>query len=266
MNPNGKVIILTGASSGIGRELLGRLQRYDADIIAVSRRIGSIPNHSARVVPYACDVSKEVEVDGLFDFAVKKFGRVDLFIANAGFAYCEELNHADWDHIDSIFRTNVFSPIYSFEKMKELNRGRRYNVIITCSAVSRIPLPGYALYCSTKAAIEHFAHTYYFEKNDRGTLTLIFPVATATRFFKKAGDRAPVPFPVQSPSWVAACVMAGLHTDSPVVFPSLIYMVSYFTINRVFPFIYGIYDLVNAARFRNWVKKQRQIKKTDTSA
>lgn len=257
MNPNGKVIILTGASSGIGRELLKRLQRYDADIIAVSRHIGSIPNHSARVIPYACDVSQQDQVDGLFAYAVEKFGKVDLFIANAGFAYCEELNTADWGHIEDIFRTNVFSPIYSFEKMKELNRGRKYTVIMTCSAISRIPLPGYALYCSTKAAIEHFAHTYYFEKNDKGTLTLVFPVATSTKFFNKAGDHAPVPFPVHPPSWVATCIMAGLHTNCPVVFPSPMHMISYFTINRVFPFLYGIYDLINAARFHRWAKKNR---------
>lgn len=257
MNPNGKVIILTGASSGIGRELLKCLQRYDADIIAVSRHIGSIPNHSARVIPYACDVSQQDQVDGLFAYAVEKFGKIDLFIANAGFAYCEELNIADWGHIEDIFRTNVFSPIYSFEKMKELNRGRKYTVIMTCSAISRIPLPGYALYCSTKAAIEHFAHTYYFEKNDKGTLTLVFPVATSTKFFNKAGDHAPVPFPVHPPSWVATCIMAGLHTNCPVVFPSPMHMISYFTINRVFPFLYGIYDLINAARFHRWAQKNR---------
>lgn len=257
MDPNGKIIILTGASSGIGRAVLKRLQRYDADIIAVSRHIDHIPRQSTRVIPYACDVSRQEEIDQLFSFAVQTFGRVDLFIANAGFAYCEEINTANWEHIDDIFRTNVFSPIYSFEKMKELNHGRKYTVIMTCSAISRIPLPGYALYCSTKAAIEHFAHTYYFEKNDKGTLTLVFPVATATRFFIKAGDHAPVPFPVQPPSWVAACILAGLHTNCPVVFPSLIHMVSYFTINRVFPFVYGIYDLVNAIRFRRWAKRQR---------
>ncbi|MFT9077858.1 SDR family NAD(P)-dependent oxidoreductase [Ethanoligenens sp.] len=264
MNPDGKVIILTGASSGIGRALLERLQRYNADIIAVSRHIGTIPNHNARVVPYTCDVSKKEEVDRLFSFAVDKFGKVDLFIANAGFAYCEELNTADWGHIENIFRTNVFSPIYSFEKMKELNRGRKYTVVMTCSAVSRIPLPGYALYCATKAAIEHFAHTYFFERNDKGVLTLVFPVATATKFFNKAGDSAPVPLPVHPPSWVAACIMAGIHTDCPVVFPSPTHMISYFTINRIFPFIYGIYDLVNAVRFRSWAKRHQNSKPSDT--
>lgn len=261
MNPNGKVIVLTGASSGIGCELLKRLTRYDADIVAVSRRIENITIEGPRIFPYACDVSQQKEVDALFSYTVEKFGRIDLFIANAGFAYCEEINTADWEHIEKIFRTNVFSPIYTFEKMKELNQGRKYTVVMTCSAVSHIPLPGYALYCSTKAAIGHFAHTYFFEKNDQGTLTLVFPVATATRFFKKAGPHAPVPFPVHPPSWVAACVMAGIHTGCPVVFPSIIHMVSYYTINRVFPFIYGIYDLVNAIRFRAWAAKQRKLRR-----
>lgn len=258
MNPNGKVIVLTGASSGIGQELLKRLARYDADIIAVCRRPEQIAVKGERILPYACDVSQQEQVDALFDFAVQKFGRVDLFIANAGFAYCEEIGCADWGHIENIFRTNVFSPIYALEKMKELNEGRRYAMVMTCSAVSRIPLPGYALYCSTKAALAHFAHTYYWEKRDRGALTLVFPVATATRFWKKAGDKAPLPFPVHPPSWVADCCMAGIHTGFPVVYPSPSYLIGYFIINRVCPLLFFFYDLINAVRFRIWADKHRK--------
>lgn len=260
MNPNGKVIVLTGASSGIGEALLRRLARYDADIVAACRHPEHITVKSPRVRPFACDVSQREQVDALFDFALQTFGRIDLFIANAGYAYCEEIDRADWGHIDQIFRTNVYSPIYTLEKMKELNAGRRYAVVMTCSAVSRIPLPGYALYCSTKAALAHFAHTYYWEKRDKGSLTLLFPVAVSTRFFKKAGDKAPVPFPVHPAGWVAACYMAGIFTGIPAVYPSFFYLVGYFVINRVFPFVFFIYDLFNAVRFRLWAAKRRTEK------
>ncbi len=258
MNPNGKIAILTGASSGIGLELLKLLSKYDTEIIAVSRHKENIPDYGERIHPYACDISIQKEVDDLFSSTIQKFGHIDLFIANAGFGYCEEINTANWEHIEKIYRTNVFSPIYSFEKMKELNKGKKYNFAITCSAVSRIPLAGFSLYCSTKAAIEHFAHTYYFERNDLGTLTLTFPVATSTRFFKKAGDKAPMPFPVQSSSWVARCILAGIRSNSLTVFPSLLYLFGYFVINRIFPFVFGIYDLINAARFHHWIKRRKR--------
>ena len=49
-------------------------------------------------------------------------GGIDIFIANAGFAYYEQLDEADWDHIASIYQTNVFSPFYAAVRMGELNR------------------------------------------------------------------------------------------------------------------------------------------------
>ncbi len=262
MNLNGKVILLTGASSGIGKELLLRLMKYDADIVAVARRVERIGRPGPRVFPFACDVSKKEEVDALFSFAMEKFGHIDLFIANAGFAYCEELNKPDWEHIDRIFKTNVTSPIYSLEKMKELNRGRRYWVVMTCSAVGLIPFPGFSLYSATKSAVDMFARTYRYERNDKGRLFLVYPVATTTNFFKKAGekagDRAPMPFPIHPPSWVAACIMAGLRMNIPFIFPSPIFFLSYFTFNRVFPFIYGFVDLFNAGRFWAWIDRKKK--------
>lgn len=255
MNLNGKNVILTGASSGIGRELLKLISTYDTHTIAVARNIESIPAIDNKVIPYKCDVSKKENIDELFSFALKTFGKIDLFIANAGFAYCEELNHANWEHAEKIFKTNVISPIYSFEKMKEINVGRKYTVVITCSAVNHVPLPGYALYCSTKAAIDHFVHTYRFEKNDMGKLTLVYPVATSSNFFKNAGEKAPAPWPVQSPKWVARCILISIKLNFHSVYPCILYPLSYYTVNRVFPFIYGIYDLINMLRFKIWVKK-----------
>lgn len=255
MNLNGKRIIITGASSGIGLELLKMLSKHDASIIAVGRNVENIPIINDKITPYKCDISKKENIDKLFDFALEKMKGIDIFVANAGFAYCEEINKADWNHAEKIFNTNVISPIYSFEKMKELNRGKRYTVAITCSAVSNVPLPGYTLYCSTKAAIAHFAHTYRFEKNDRGKLIIVYPIATASNFFKRSGEKAPVPFPIQPTKWVAFCMLLGIKFNLPVVFPSLLYAISYYTINRVFPFIYGIYDIINAVIFKIWVKK-----------
>lgn len=255
MDINGKKIILTGASSGIGKEVLKELSKYDADIIAVARNIDKVPRINDRVLPYACDISNKENVDMLFEYAGKTFGNPDIFIANAGFAYCEELSEADWEHIERIYLTNVVSPLYSLEKMKELGGTREYSVIITCSAVSRVALPGYSLYCSTKAAIHSFADVYRFEKNDKGHLSLVYPIATDTNFFKNAGNKAPVPWPVQSPDKVAKAIVTGILKNKRLIYPSKLFAVGN-VLNRVFPFLYYFYSKRNAGKFKVWTREK----------
>lgn len=256
MNLNGKKIVLTGASSGIGKEVLKRLEDYDVKVIAVGRNISKISKSSNKVIPFACDVSKKEEVDRLFDFAVKKLGQIDIFIANAGFAFCEDITEASWEHIESIFSTNVFSPIYSVEKMRVLNGDRKYSVVITCSAVSEIPLPGYSLYCSTKHAINGFGRVYNHEVRKNEIISLVYPVSTKTNFFKTAADKAPVPWPVQTPDKVAKSVIRGIEKEKRFIYPSKYFAVTR-NISRIFPFTTSIYAKIQRDKFNNWVKAKK---------
>ncbi len=252
MDINGKIVILTGASSGIGKEVLKELSKYDADIIAVARNVNNIPKFNNRIITYSCDVSNKENIDMLFEYATKTLGKIDIFIANAGFAYCEEIQEADWDHIEKIYQTNVISPLYSLEKMKVMNEGREYSVVITCSAVSKVALPGYSLYCSTKAAVHSFGDVYRYEKNDKGHLSLVYPIATETNFFRNAGNKAPVPWPVQSADKVAKAMVKGILKGKRFVYPSKLFTLLN-VLNRFFPFLYYFYSLRNSSKFKKWV-------------
>lgn len=253
MQIDGKKIVLTGASSGIGKEILKKLQNYDVKIIAVGRNISKIPNYGEKVISFCCDVSKKEEVDKLFEYVIKTFGGVDIFIANAGFAYCEEIQKADWNHIEEIFKTNVISPIYSAEKMKNINIDKEYYTIITCSAVSEVELPGYSLYCSTKHAINGFGRVYKHELRNKGKIGLIYPIATNTNFFKRAGKSSPIPWPVQSPEKVANSVIKGIEKNKKYIYPSKMFFITRI-LNRIFPFLYPIYVKIQSNKFNNWVE------------
>lgn len=258
MNINGKNIILTGASSGIGEELLKILKNYDVRIIAVARNVSKIPDYGEKITTFSCDLSKKEEVDRLFEYAEKLFEHIDIFIANAGFAYCEEIEEANWKHIEKIYSTNVFSPIYSAEKMKDIHKDRPYYMVITCSAVSGVPLPGYALYCASKASIHMFAKTYRYELKNKGKLALVYPVATKTNFFRSAGgDEAPVPWPVQSPKIVAASIVLGIKLNLRSIYPSILFLISSI-INRVIPILYPIYSKLFSINFNLWLKKNKK--------
>jgi uncharacterized protein len=139
MQIKNKNIILTGAASGIGKALLMQLLDFEGiKVLAVD--LNEVDIVSDNVIPYICDVSKQAEIDKLFEFALTQFSTIDIFIANAGFAYYETIDKPDWQRIEKIFQVNVFGLIYSFQKMKALNIGREYFVMMTASAMSKVAI------------------------------------------------------------------------------------------------------------------------------
>lgn len=239
----GKNIIITGASSGIGKEMLNLLKRYKAvKIIAVARHTDSIEAIEDTIFPFAADISKPEEIDRLFVYARQIYGDTDIFIANAGFTYIEKLANPNWEHIENIFRTNVFSPIYALEKLAvESDKPKAF--VVTISGAGLIPLPAYSLYCSTKAALHQFVETYRYEKKDLLQITCVYPVATRTRFFDKAtGKRnTPLPFLQQEAKTVAKKIIKGVEKEKKKVFPSRLFKLFY-PIGRAFPFLLKIYS------------------------
>lgn len=249
-----KKIILTGASSGIGKELLSLLSTFrGVKIIAVARHTENIPSREDTIIPFAADVSTKEGVDKLFAFSQKTYGNTDIFIANAGFAYLEKLNEPDWQHIESIFSVNVFSPIYSLEKfMQEGNSEKTFVSTISCVAMAS--LPAYSLYCSTKAALSHFVETYRYEQNKNLHLISAYPIATRTQFFDNASGKGntPLPFPSQKPQMVAKAIVKGIRKNKKRVFPSFLFRIIY-PLGRTFPILMRIYSGSERKKVAQWL-------------
>lgn len=254
MKIQNKNIILTGAASGIGKALLLQLLEFEGvKILAVD--LNEVEVVSDKIISYKCDVSKQAEIDSLFAFALARFSTIDIFIANAGFAYYEEISTPDWLRIERIFQVNVFSPVYSFQKMKELNHGREYFVMITASAMAKVAIPGYALYGATKAALDRFENAYRFECQDLGHLSLIYPIATKSNFFNRSTDfvrnDVPIPFPAQMPEEVAKAMIKGIQNNENHVYPSKLFQFARFFL-KLFEFIAYPYQYFYAQKLRNF--------------
>ncbi|MES2517491.1 MAG: SDR family NAD(P)-dependent oxidoreductase [Bacteroidota bacterium] len=249
-----KNIILTGAASGIGKALLMQLLDFEGiNIVAVD--LNEVEVISPKITPFICDLSQQIEIDRLFKFALSHFQTIDIFIANAGFAYYEEINKPDWQRIELIFQVNVFSPIYAFQKMKELNIGREYFVLITSSAMAKVAIPGYALYGATKAALDRFEDAYRFERQDLGHLSLIYPIATKTNFFHRSANftRRDVPFPAHTPQEVAKAMIKGILQNETCIFPSKLFQIGRF-FQKIFEIIVLPYQYFYAKKLKNWLK------------
>lgn len=255
MDLKNKNIILTGASSGIGAKLLEKICMYEGvRVIAVARSIDTVTNFSDRIIPFQADLSSQEGVDSLFDFAANSLGHIDVFIANAGFAYIEELSEPDWNHIEKIYSLNTTSVIYSLLKFNKQASGNPIQFVCTMSAVAFVPLYAYALYCSSKSALHQFIEAYRYESGDNLTITAIYPVATKTDFFDKGSEQinTPLPWPAQKVETVADRILSGIVKNKKKIYPSVAFRIFY-PIGRAFPFLLKIYSLLEKKKMRKWL-------------
>lgn len=251
MDIKDKNVVITGASSGIGYDLMIKLLNSGCKVIAASRTISKIEFNHENLWKYDCDVSSVEGVDKLFDYAYANLKSIDIFIANAGFAFYEKLVTPDWSHLMKIFNTNVFSAIYAAEKLKITTEGRPYNFVITASAMGFVSLPGYALYSSTKAALRGFADSYRYELLKGQTLQVVFPIAVKTEFFKNAGD-IPSSWPIQTSSFVADCIIRGIRRNKLDIYPSKIFLM-FKLMSALCPPVVKLYNKMPYKNFIKWL-------------
>jgi len=252
---SGKRVVITGASSGIGLHILRNLLEEECKVVAASRRIENIPFSHEQLFLKRCDVSDPNQVDQLFSFACETLGNIDIFIANAGFAYYEQYQSGDWEHIKHIIDTNVSSICYSAGKMIELSGDVPFSFVCTASAMSYISLPGYALYCATKAAVNGFLESLRLELKEGQLIQAAYPVATETEFFSTAGSRHK-PWPVQKADKVARSIIKGIDRGSVRIYTSKLFQVAL----KVFPFLLRGYIALERRKFTaSMQQKEKQF-------
>lgn len=132
------------------------------------------------------------------------------------------------------------------------------SVFSLCSnRMGLLSLPGYALYSGTKAAVRGFADAYRYELDKGQHFQVIYPVATKTTFFGRAGNNTPVPWPTREAETVAKRVIKGIRKDKDHIFPSTMFRITN-AVSRVFPFVFKIYVNINNKAFRKWLAGEKQ--------
>ena len=251
-----KTIVLTGADSGIGLEVLKLLASEKSNkILAVDKNCKNMDKVSGNIITYQCDVSSKEAVDSIFEKAIAELGSIDIFYANAGYPYYEIIDYTDWDRTKRMFETNVFSPIYTYEKYKEYLNGKEGHLAITVSAIGKMAMPGFTTYSATKFAMEGFQQGIRFELPENMKLTCLYPIATDTGFFAAANEvEFERPFPVQSPKVVAKKMVAALEKGKKSVNPSFLFTLSG-VLFGVCPPIKSVYLGLEKAKFKRFLKK-----------
>ncbi len=255
-----KNIVVTGASSGIGKSILSELVAQEGNrIIAAARGADKITGYGDNVIPFSCDLSTKEGVDALFAKAEEVFDKIDIFFCNAGAPYYERFDYEDWNRIERIFDLNTVSHIYTYSKYLNHLDGREGRLVYTISAMGEMAIPGYALYAATKFAMKGFQQAIRDETPENLQISCIYPVSTKTNFFNVGGGgrRMEPPFPVQAPEKVAKAVVKGVDKDKDHIYPCPVYLPSKVLMNAVPP-VKKLYISAQKGKLRRFVKRVKE--------
>jgi short-subunit dehydrogenase len=156
----GKVVVITGASMGIGEAIAKVFAQEGASVVLLSRdtaraeaarvRIG-FPD---RTVALSCDVRNSEEIDRVLALTLHHFKRVDVWINNAGRGLMDSVAQVDMHACHDLFETNFFGALSAMQAVIPVMRQQGGGTIINISSVAgHIPLPFHAAYSATKFAL-----------------------------------------------------------------------------------------------------------------
>lgn len=123
-------------------------------------------------------------------------------------------------------------------------------------------MPGYALYASTKFAMNGFQQAICREGAKNMKITSVYPVSTNTNFFNVAGNGIPMekPFPVQEPEVVAKAIIRGIEKGKKKVYPCRLYIFSK-VLMAIFPIVRDMYLKIEEKRINRFVERRDEIEK-----
>ncbi|HLK31664.1 MAG TPA: SDR family NAD(P)-dependent oxidoreductase [Terriglobales bacterium] len=160
MDLTGRVVVITGASMGIGEALAAIFAARGASVVLSSRDAGRAETarqrvgHSDRTVALSCDVRNREEIDKVVSLTLHHFGRIDVWINNAGYGMRDSVEMMDMSECRAMFDTNLFGAIQGMQAVIPVMKQQGSGTIINISSVAgHIPLPYSAAYSATKFAM-----------------------------------------------------------------------------------------------------------------
>jgi len=190
MKLESKVIIVTGSSKGIGKEIATLLAKNGAKVVVnhsnskaeANATVAAILKNGGSAISVQADVSKKQEVTALFDQAIAAFGKVDVLINNAGIMISKELKDNTEADFTKQFNVNVKGVFNTLQEAssKLADNG---NIINISSSTVKLMFPTYALYSASKAAVEQMTRVFSKEIGRGISVNALAPGATETELF-----------------------------------------------------------------------------------
>jgi short-subunit dehydrogenase len=230
---DGTRVIVTGASSGIGRALTIALAERGAVLTLAARRsdrleevvreVGERFPSSPSPVAVRCDVSNAADVTALVGGAVERLGTVDVLINNAGISVFGEEARTSIDDYRNLMTVNFFGAVHSMREVLPFMRRQGSGLIVNVASVAALyGVPYLAAYCASKAALVVLSQSLRAELHRSGVrVMLVYPGYTETEIFereKRVGGARRPPGEYAPAARVARAVVRGIEGDARDVY------------------------------------------------
>ncbi len=220
---DGKIAIVTGASSGIGAEIARQFSDQGARVVLAARRVDRMAalarTMGDKVLPVQTDVTHEADILNLFETCDREFGALDILVNCAGFADHTPTDELSLERWNEILATNLTSAFLcsreALKRMKPLNRGR----IITIGSISAtMPRPNGIGYAATKAALHAMNHSIAMDARKFGiTASILHPGSTVSELSPNMANRPKSDTMATEDVGRAILLMASLPNETNVL-------------------------------------------------
>ncbi len=219
MDLDKKVIVITGGSEGLGKSLAKAFKEANANVIICAKNNKKLLTVAKEInaIPFIADVTKENDIKSLANFAIKKFGTIDIWINNAGITQpYDSIENINLKRGHQIMETNLFGTIYgsrvAFSIMKPKKKGVIINIISVHAFAGR---PQSSIYTASKWAVRGFTKSLALaSKPEKILIMAVYPAGMKTKLFGSKNDRKGYK-KFMEPSSVANKIIKNLKRKKP---------------------------------------------------
>ena len=246
----GKVVLVTGASSGIGRQVSLDFSDHGAqNIILVARSQSKLEDlekiirrkFATDVSVYPCDISKKTEVAKMGREILERYGYIDILVNNAGFGIYGKVQRQSIEDIESIIFTNYLGMVYCTKLFLDSMTSRKSGHIVNVASVAgSFGVAGLSAYCASKYAVLGFSESLSQELHGTGIgITVVSPIGVRTNFFSNDSFSGKTPnytgFMLESKTVSNAILAAANSSRLEIIVPFYIRVAVWF--KHTLPFI-----------------------------
>jgi NAD(P)-dependent dehydrogenase (short-subunit alcohol dehydrogenase family) len=190
-----QVVVVTGASSGLGRAIARLAGERGAKVVVTARNaealdacVAEIEHAGSEALAVPGDVTDRHQVERVVDAAAERFGRIDTYVANAIVTVYAEAERLEPEELRRVWEVNFFGVVYGYWAALPHLRESRGTFLHVSSALAYRGIPLQAAYCSTKAGLRAFLESARVEEQKAGTgvaISLVLPGAINTPQFDR---------------------------------------------------------------------------------